>query len=201
MVDGTIEYQTIDEAPPVGICGSGILDSVAELWRIGVLKANGSMQLGSHPRVRQAGARPEFVLVPAGENGAHNDIVINRKDVSEIQLAKGAMRAGVEVLLAEAGIEVEQVERVVVAGAFGTYLDVASARAIGMFPPLPLDRFDQVGNAAGIGAKLALLSRRCRGVAEEIAGRVEYIELTTNTRFSDAYMNAMGFPDPSEVDV
>jgi len=201
MVDGGIEYQTIDEAPPVGICGSGILDSVAELWRIGVLKANGSMQLGSHPRVRQAGARPEFVLVPAGENGAHNDIVINRKDVSEIQLAKGAMRAGVEVLLAEAGIEVEQVERVVVAGAFGTYLDVASARAIGMFPPLPLDRFDQVGNAAGIGAKLALLSRRCRGVAEEIAGRVEYIELTTDTRFSDAYMNAMGFPDPSEVDV
>jgi uncharacterized 2Fe-2S/4Fe-4S cluster protein (DUF4445 family) len=174
---------------------------VAELRRIGVLKENGSMRRDSHPRVRQTGDRPEFVLVPAGENGARSDIVINRKDVSEIQLAKGAIRAGVEVLLAEAGIEVDQVERVVVAGAFGTYLDVTSARAIGMFPPLPLDRFDQVGNAAGMGAKLALLSRPCREVAEEIARRVEYIELTTDTRFSGAYMDAMGLPDPSEVDV
>jgi uncharacterized 2Fe-2S/4Fe-4S cluster protein (DUF4445 family) len=201
IVDDQIEYQTIDGAPPVGICGSGILDSVAELRRIGVLKENGSMRLDSHPRVRQTGDRPEFVLVPSGENGARGDIVINRKDVSEIQLAKGAIRAGVEVLLAEAGLVVDQVDRVVVAGAFGTYLDVASARAIGMFPPLPLERFDQVGNAAGMGAKLALLSRRCREVAEEIAQLVEYIELTTDARFSGAYMDAMGLPDPSEVDV
>jgi uncharacterized 2Fe-2S/4Fe-4S cluster protein (DUF4445 family) len=103
--------------------------------------------------------------------------------------------------LDEAGVEVEQVERVVVAGAFGTYLDVASARAIGMFPALPLDRFDQVGNAAGIGAKLALLSRRFRSIAEEIAHHVEYVELTTDARFASAYMDAMGLPDPAEVDV
>jgi uncharacterized 2Fe-2S/4Fe-4S cluster protein (DUF4445 family) len=201
MVDGQIEYQTIDGMPPVGLCGSGILDGVAELRRIGVLQENGSMRPNSHPRVRQQGDRPEFLLVPAGENGAPNDIVINRKDVSEIQLAKGAIRAGVEVLLNEAGMEVDQIERVVVAGAFGTYLDVASARAIGMFPALPLDRFDQVGNAAGIGAKLALLSRRFRDVAEEIARRVEYIELTTDARFASAYMDAMSLPDPAEVDV
>ena len=185
----------------MGVCGSGILDSVAELRRIGVLNENGSMRLNSHPRVRQLDDRPEFLLVAAGENGALNDIVINRKDVSEIQLAKGAIRAGVDVLLDEAGVEVEEVERVVVAGAFGTYLDVASARAIGMFPPLPLNRFDQVGNAAGIGAKLALLSRRFREVATAIAERVEYIELTTDARFSSAYMNAMGLPNPADVDV
>ncbi|MFW6116125.1 MAG: ASKHA domain-containing protein [bacterium] len=201
MVDGHIEYQTIDGMPPVGLCGSGILDSVAELRRIGVLQKNGSMRPDSHPHVRQQGDRPEFVLVPAGENGALDDIVINRKDVSEIQLAKGAIRAGVEVLLNEAEIEADQVERVVVAGAFGTYLDVANARAIGMFPALPLDRFDQVGNAAGIGAKLALVSRRFRDVAEEIARRVEYIELTTDARFASAYMDAMSLPDPAEVDV
>jgi uncharacterized 2Fe-2S/4Fe-4S cluster protein (DUF4445 family) len=201
VVDGKVEYQTIDGVPPVGICGSGILDSVAELRRIGVLNENGSMVRDSHPRVRQPGDRPEFVLVAAGENGARQDIVITRRDVSEIQLAKGAIRAGVEVLLAEAGVGIDHVERVVVAGAFGTYLDVASARAVGMFPALPLDRFDQVGNAAGIGAKLALLSRHCRAVAEEIAQRVEYIELTTDTRFSGAYMDAMGLPDPSEVEV
>lgn len=201
FVDGRVEYQTIDDAPPVGICGSGILDSVAELRRIGVIKENGSMRRDSHPRVRQTGDRPEFVLVAAGEDGALNDLVINRKDVSEIQLAKGAIRAGLEVLLDEAGVKIEEVERVVVAGAFGTYLDVASARAIGMFPPLPLDRFDQVGNAAGIGAKLALLSRQCRRTAEDIARRVEYVELTTDARFSGAYMEAMGLPDPVEVDV
>lgn len=200
MVDGRIEYQTIDGAPPVGICGSGILDSVAELRRINVLKENGSMERNSHPRVRETEDRPEFVLIPAGERGAPRDIVITRGDVSEIQLAKGAIRAGIEVLLDEAGLEVDDIARVVVAGAFGTYLDVASARGIGMFPPLPLDRFDQVGNAAGIGAKLALLSRHCREVAKEIADRVEYIELTTDSRFADIYMSSMGLPDPLEVE-
>jgi uncharacterized 2Fe-2S/4Fe-4S cluster protein (DUF4445 family) len=140
------------------------------------------------------------VLVPAGEREAPRDIVVTRKDVSEIQLAKGAIRAGVEVLVDEAGLTVEDIDRVVVAGAFGTYLDLASARAIGMFPPLPLKRFDQVGNAAGIGAKLALLSRRCRNVAREIAERVEYIELTTDMRFSETYMSSMDLPNLEELD-
>lgn len=191
MVDGRIEYQTIDGAPPVGICGSGILDSVAELRRIGVLKKNGSMRRDSHPRVRVKGDRPEFVLVPVGEQDAPRDIVVTRRDVSEIQLAKGAIRAGIEVLLDETGLEPDQIARVVVAGAFGTYLDINSALAVGMFPPLPRERFDQVGNAAGIGAKLALLSRRCREVAEEIAEQVEYVELTTHPRFSEFYMSCM----------
>ena len=189
-----VEYQTIDSAPPVGICGSGVLDSVAELRRVGVLEANGAMKPGSHPRVRGEGARSEFLLVPAGERGAPRDLVVTRKDVNEIQLAKGAIRAGIEVLLSEAGLEAEQIERVVVAGAFGTYLDIGSALAVGMFPPLPRERFVQVGNGAGMGAKLALVSRRCRAVTEEIARRVEYIELTTHPRFVEAYMAALMLP-------
>jgi uncharacterized 2Fe-2S/4Fe-4S cluster protein (DUF4445 family) len=140
-----VEYQTIDDAPPVGICGSGVLDGIAELSRAGVLRANGAMKPGSHPRVRMTDNGTEFLLVPAGERGAPRDLVITRKDVSEIQLAKAAIRAGIEVLLGEAGLEAEQIERVVVAGAFGTYLDVGSALAIGMFPPLPRERFVQVG--------------------------------------------------------
>jgi uncharacterized 2Fe-2S/4Fe-4S cluster protein (DUF4445 family) len=194
LVGERVEYQTIDETPPVGICGSGVLDGVAELRRVGVLGANGTMKPGSHPRVRGEGARCEFLLVPADERGAPHDLVVTRKDVNEIQLAKGAIRAGIEVLLSEAGLEAEQIERVVVAGAFGTYLDVDSALAVGMFPPLPRERFVQVGNAAGIGAKLALVSRRCRAVTEEIARRVEYIELTTHPRFVEAYMNALMLP-------
>ncbi|MCK4316215.1 MAG: ATP-binding protein, partial [Anaerolineae bacterium] len=189
-----VEYQTIDDAPPVGICGSGVLDSVAELRRVGVLRANGAMKPGSHPRVRMTDNGPEFLLVLAGERGAPRDLVITRKDVSEIQLAKAAIRAGIEVLLGEAGLEAEQIERVVVAGAFGTYLDVGSALAVGMFPPLPRERFVQVGNAAGSGAKLALVSRRCRETAEEIARRVEYVELTTHPRFVEEYTAALMLP-------
>jgi len=193
-IDERIEYQTIDAAPPVGICGSGILDGVAELRRIGVLKASGAMEPGSHPRVREVGKGYEFLLVPAGERGAPRDLVISRQDVNEIQLAKAAIRAGIGVLLKDAGLEEEQIERVVVAGAFGTYLDVGSALAVGMFPSLARERFVQVGNAAGSGAKLALVSRRCRGVAEEIARRVEYVELTTHPRFVEGYMAALMLP-------
>jgi len=132
--------------------------------------------------------------VPAGERSAARDITVTRKDINEIQLAKAAIRAGIEVLLDEAGLKAEQVEQVVVAGAFGTYLDVESALAVGMFPPLERERFTQVGNAAGMGAKLTLLSRRCREQAEEIARRVEYVELTTNPRFVGKYTKALMLP-------
>ncbi len=189
-----IEYQTIDDAPPVGICGSGILDGVAELRRVGVLGANGAIQPISHPRVRGTGADAEFLLVPAGERGAPHDLVITRKDVNEIQLAKAAIRAGIEVLLSEAGLRAEQIERVVVAGAFGTYLDMGSALAVGMFPPLPRERFTQVGNAAGMGAKMALLSHRARTQAAAVARRVEYVELTTHPRFVETYAAALMLP-------
>jgi uncharacterized 2Fe-2S/4Fe-4S cluster protein (DUF4445 family) len=191
LVDDRVEYQTIDDAPPVGLCGSGILDGVAEMLRIGVLRASGAIVPGSHPRVRGSGRTAEFLLVPAGERGAPRDVAITRKDVNEIQLAKAAIRAGIEVLLSEAALEAAQIEKVVVAGAFGTYLDVGSALAIGMFPSLPSDRFMQVGNAAGMGAKMALVSRRSREVAQEIARRVAYIELTTNPRFVEFYTAAL----------
>jgi uncharacterized 2Fe-2S/4Fe-4S cluster protein (DUF4445 family) len=167
---------------------------VAELRRIGVLRANGAMRPAGHLRVRGEGKKTEFVLVPAGERGAPRDIVVTRKDVNEIQLAKAAIRAGIEVLLSQARLEARQVERVVVAGAFGTYLDVGSALAVGMFPSLPRALFVQVGNAAGMGAKMALMSRRCRGVTEEVARRVEYVELTTNSHFVEAYTAALMLP-------
>jgi len=190
-----VEYQTIGDAPPVGICGSGILDGVAELRRMGVVRPNGAMARdGGHPRVRRGGDGTEFLLVPAGERDAPRDIVITRRDVNEIQLAKAAIRAGIEVLLTEAGLKAEQIERVIVAGAFGTYLNVDSALAVGMFPRLPRQCFTQVGNAAGIGAKLALLSRRCRGTAESIARRMEYIELTTHPAFVQVYADALMLP-------
>jgi uncharacterized 2Fe-2S/4Fe-4S cluster protein (DUF4445 family) len=184
-----VEYQTIGNAPPVGLCGSGVLDAVAQLRLTGVLDERGNM--GDHPRVRHTEHGPEFVLVAAGEGGNSRDVVITRGDVGEIQLAKGAIRAGINILLDEAGLSEQDIDQVVIAGAFGTYIDVSSAIIIGMFPSLPLERFNQVGNAAGMGAKLALVSREQRARAAEIAHQVEYIELTNDSRFVNEFARAM----------
>jgi len=191
--DGKVYYQAIDGHLPVGLCGSGILDAVGQLRKIGVLDERGAMSL-DHPRARLGERGPEFVIVPRSESGDGKDIVLSRADVSEIQLAKGAMRAGAEVLMQEAGITVSDLERVVIAGAFGSYIDVDNALRVGMFPPLPPDRFEQVGNAAGVGARLVLISRAQRALAAEIALQAEYVELTNDPRFTMAFTEAMLMP-------
>jgi uncharacterized 2Fe-2S/4Fe-4S cluster protein (DUF4445 family) len=188
-----VSYQVIDDLPPVGICGSGILDAVGQLRKIGILDDRGAMSLG-HARSRQGDRGPEFVIVPASSDGRGNEIALSRADVSEIQLAKGAMRAGAEVLMQEAGIAADGLDRIVIAGAFGSYIDVQNALRIGMFPPLSPGRFEQVGNAAGVGAKMALISATQRQLAQEIAARAEYIELTNDARFTDAFAEAMLMP-------
>ncbi len=185
--------QVIDGVPPVGLCGSGILDVVGQLRKIGLLNELGGMVPG-HPRVRIGESGPEFVLVRGDESGNGHEIVFTRGDVSEIQLAKGAMRAGVEVLLQEAGIRVADLDRIVIAGAFGSYIDVKNALRVGMFPALPLERFEQVGNAAGVGARMALISKTQRALASEIARRAEYVELTNDPRFTAAFTEMMMLP-------
>jgi uncharacterized 2Fe-2S/4Fe-4S cluster protein (DUF4445 family) len=197
LVDDRVEYQTIGGAVPVGVCGSGVLDALAELYRAGIVDAKG--RLGDHPRVRiDSGGVREFVLVGEKERDGQPAITITQKDVRQLQLAKGAVRAGTQILLDSQGLSQEEIDRVIIAGAFGTYIDVSSAVAIGMLPPLPLDHFQQVGNAAGMGAKLALISRSKRAEAQEIAHRVGYVELATEPRFTQVFAQAMslGQPDP-----
>jgi len=188
IVASGVEYQTIGGAPPVGLCGSGVLDAVAQLRQLGVVDERGNM--GHHPGVRRTDHGPEFVLVESGE-GSGREVVLTRGDVGEIQLAKGAIRVGINILLDEAGLSEQDIDQVIIAGAFGTYIDVSSAIVIGMFPPLPLERFNQVGNAAGMGAKLALVSQEQRAKAAEIARQVEYIELTNDKRFVSEFAKAM----------
>jgi len=188
-----VATQVIDDQPPVGLCGSGILDAVGQLHKLGLLSETGAMSL-DHSRVRLGENGPEFVLALRSEGANEHDIVLTRRDVSEIQLAKGAMRAGTEVLMQEAGITVDDLDRVVIAGAFGSYIDVGNALRIGMFPPLPVERFEQVGNAAGVGARMALLSGRVRDLAREVATRAEYVELTNDPRFTIEFTEAMMLP-------
>jgi uncharacterized 2Fe-2S/4Fe-4S cluster protein (DUF4445 family) len=189
---GVVRPVTIAGQPPVGICGSGILNAVAELLDASVIDARGVLR-PTDPRVRSTNGKAEFLLVPSSETGHGRDIVVTRKDVNEIQLAKGAIRAGLEILLKEAGIPAERVDDFIVAGAFGTHLDLNSALRVGMFPRLPLERFHQVGNAAGVGARQMLLSRRLRREADAITAGVTYIELTTTPEFTPTFVDCMYF--------
>ncbi len=186
------EIITIHGVPPVGICGSGILMGIAEMSRTGVIDHRGVLN-SKMEGVHGTRGSAEFLLVPAEKTGHGKDIVITRKDVNEIQLAKAAIRAGMDLLLERAGIRYAQVDRFVIAGAFGTHLDLASAIQIGLFPDLALDRFAQVGNAAGAGAKGMLLSVKQRQAAERLAEKFEYIELTTHPEFTRVYVEQMHF--------
>lgn len=192
IVGGEVQAVTVGGLPPVGLCGTGILTAIAELLEHGVIDQRGVFNRDAS-RVRMVDRQAEFVLVAAGDTGHGRDVVITRKDVHEIQLAKGAIRAGFEVLLAEAGIQVEDVEQWIIAGAFGTYLDLPSAQRVGLFPPVPLDRFQQVGNAAGMGAKQMLLSLAKRDIAYHITSRVHYVELTVYPNFDERFINAIYF--------
>jgi uncharacterized 2Fe-2S/4Fe-4S cluster protein (DUF4445 family) len=192
VIDDEIHWHTIGQQPPVGICGSGILDVLAELLKVGVLDRRGALQRAD-ARVRSHNGKSEFVLVDAAHSGHGRELVVSRGDVNEIQLAKSAIRVGIDVLLAESGVRAEDVDEFVVAGAFGTYLDLGSAIRIGMFPDLPRDRFKQIGNAAGTGARQLLLNVERRRIATEVAQRDRYVELTTYPEFTTRFVNAMYF--------
>jgi uncharacterized 2Fe-2S/4Fe-4S cluster protein (DUF4445 family) len=192
VIHGELRTQTIDNIPPIGICGSGILDAIACMYQIGALDHRGSY-LPEHPSVRQVDHNFEFLLVDRLKSGNGQDLVITRRDVNEIQLAKGAIRAGVEVLLETAGIPAETIDEFIIAGAFGTYINIPSAIQIGMFPALPINRFRQVGNAAGAGARQMLLSLKQRSLAEEIAKRVSYIELSAYPNFTNIFSKSLFF--------
>jgi len=189
--DGAAQVKTIGDLPAVGICGSGILEVMAELVDAGVVDSRGVLRR-DQPGVRLGeGNKAEYLLVPAAQTGHGRDVVVTRKDIHEIQLAKGAIRAGLEILLLRAGISADEVDAWIIAGAFGTYLDLAAAQRIGMFPRQPLQRFHQVGNAAGVGAKQMLLSSAARRLSAALIRRVEYIELTVQPEFTDLYVAAL----------
>ncbi len=185
---------TIENRAAVGICGSGILDAVATLLQLGVLDNRGNM-LREHPLVKAENSKRQVILVPSEKSGNGRDVAITRKDVNEIQLAKGAIRSGVEILLQEAGLTNEQIDEFIVAGAFGTYLDLGSAVRVGMFPPLPKERFQQVGNAAGAGARQMLISKERRKIAARLAHESEYVELTIHPDFRDVFVRELMFGD------
>jgi uncharacterized 2Fe-2S/4Fe-4S cluster protein (DUF4445 family) len=189
-----VELTTIDDEPAVGLCGSGILDTIAELYRTGRLDRTGRFQR-ERQDVRSGDQGSEFLLVPAGKSGSGRDIVITQKDVNEIQLAKGAIHAGLKILLEATATPPDAVQEVIVAGAFGSYLNINNAIHMGLFPHLPNAQYRQVGNAAALGAKWILISRLARRRAQQIARQTRYLELTTYPKFSRQFALAMLFPE------
>jgi len=192
-----LKLKTVDNAPAIGLCGSGIIDGVAELRRWHLINERGRFDR-HHPRMREGRHGAEFLLVPADQSGSQRDVVITQDDINEIQLAKGAIRAGFEVLLDATGTAPEEVKEVVIAGAFGSFLKVQSAIDIGLLPRLPNARYRQVGNAALVGARWALSSRQARTRAQQIASQTNYLELTIYPRFNRRFALGMLFPSLDE---
>ena len=191
-----VRLSTVDDARPRGICGSGIVDAIAEMFKTGVVDSSGRI-VGSdkNPRIRNGeGGAKEFVLANSDETENGSAIAITQHDIEEIQLAKAAIFTGVSTLTRKLGIRTEDIQRVYAAGAFGTYVDASSAITIGMYPDIPVDRIKFIGNAAGSGARMALKSIQVRDLAEKLSRRVEYVELAAEKDFQNEFAKAMFLP-------
>ena len=182
-----------------GICGSGIIDAAAELFKAGIIQSDGkyNKELNS-PRIRQgADGKMEYVLAWSAETVIGQDVTITQKDIREVQLAKAALYAGAKILMQKRGVS--EIDGVVLAGAFGSYINKESALVIGMFPDCLLENVTAVGNAAGEGAKLALLDLSKRAAAREIAASIQFVETAAEIDFQKHFFEALDFPHAKDL--
>lgn len=194
--DAWRKYSEPKDMKAKGICGSGILDLLAELYRAGIVTKSGAFnkkgQKSDRFRKNPDTKQPEFVLAWAEESSIDKDIVVTQKDVRQIQLAKGALYAGCKLMLRRMGME--KVDKVKIAGAFGAHVDREKALIMGLFPDCEIEKIMSVGNAAGDGCRAALLNREKRVEANWVSRNVEYIELTVEKDFQKEFMEAMQLP-------
>ncbi|MEX2031040.1 MAG: ASKHA domain-containing protein [Anaerolineales bacterium] len=199
-----IEADTVGPLPEparaTGICGSGIVEVVAELFLAGILDSDGRFNeaaAGRNPRVRFPTRAGEYVLAEAGLTATEAPIIVTQNDVRAIQLAKAALYAGTKLLMAHRGVD--HVDRIALAGAFGSYLSPRHAMILGMIPDCDLERVTAVGNAAGDGARLALLSTDLRDEAAHIQTLAEHVQIATDASFQDEFVAAMAFPNARDA--
>jgi uncharacterized 2Fe-2S/4Fe-4S cluster protein (DUF4445 family) len=191
---GNLELEVIQDGIPRGICGSGLIDLAAELLRVGMINERGNFLLRRDLALSQRvtlgeKGQPLFLVTEESQ-----PIYLTQQDIRELQLAKGAIRAGVDVILSEWGVTTDKVDVIYLAGAFGNYVRRKSVLRIGMFPPFPLEKIKLVGNAAGQGAKLCLLNRGKWAEIQKLAERLRYFELSYRKDFSQAFIRSMYFP-------
>ncbi len=203
VMNEEVEINVIGNIPPFGICGSGLIDAVAEMLRAGIIDQSGkiisrSALSGKVPerllcRVREEERKSKFLLVERELTRDNPPLFITQKDVRELQLAKGAIAAGIKILKKELGQEDKNISQILLAGAFGNFIRRRQAKRIGLIPDLPSERIIFIGNAASSGAKLALLSEELKKEAETISRETEHIELSGRLEFQDEFVQAMAF--------
>jgi uncharacterized 2Fe-2S/4Fe-4S cluster protein (DUF4445 family) len=210
ITDNAVECDVIGDMSPVGICGSGIIDIVAELLDRGIVDSYGSLLGREELKGRipeyllnhliEVDGQPAFLLTHAAQQGRPaRDVVITQRDIRQIQLAKGAISAGIRLILKEMETTLDDLEQILLAGAFGNYIRKRSAQRIGLLPPIPGERIRFVGNAASTGAKMALLSRTVREDADRIRRTTKHLELAALPEFMNTFMEHMLFPGKENV--
>ncbi len=200
-----LRMNVIGNARPAGLCGSGLIDAVAELLRAGLLDPSGRLRAPDElpaglpaplrHRVLARGGRVEFLLAPAAETASGQPLVLTQRDIRELQLANAAMRAGIRILLARRGLQAGDLDRVLLAGAFGNFIRRNQARRIGLLPPVATDRIRCIGNASLMGAKQALRSVDEKAAAAAAAIAAHHVDLSLAPEFQEAFSEAMLFPD------
>ena len=201
-----VEIEVIDGGRPEGICGSGLVDAVAELLRVGVVLPAGRLRGGDEIAQEVPGLADRLIADDGGEafvlagdpNDPERAVRLHAQDIRQLQLAKGSIRCAADILLEQAGLQPEELDEVILAGAFGSYIDPANALAIGLLPEaIPVEKVRSVGNAAGHGSRMCLLSLSSRVRAIELPAQVNYVELSAVPGFQEAFAISMAFPTPS----
>ncbi|RLF31788.1 MAG: hypothetical protein DRN07_06460, partial [Thermoplasmata archaeon] len=203
VITDDVEINVIGNVPARGLCGTALIDTVAELLRVGIVDPMGRILPPDQVNVSDALKRRivegenGFDFILAREEEAHNGepVLITQRDIRELQLAKGAIFAGIQILKGELGVSDDDIDEILLAGAFGNFIRRSMAKRIGLLPDIPTERIRFIGNAAGAGARLALISRRCREEATAISEKTEYIELGGRPDFQEQFALAMMFPE------
>jgi uncharacterized 2Fe-2S/4Fe-4S cluster protein (DUF4445 family) len=188
-------FRVIGQVKPRGLCGSGLISLLSEMFLTGVVDKGGKINTSLEtPRVRQGDHGSEYVIVWAESSGTEKDIVITNVDIDNLLRAKAAIFAGFSVLADSVGYPLEMVERVLIGGSFGRYINVEKAVQIGLLPDMPWEDFDFLGNTSVKGAYLGLIDHKLRQQISDIAAKMTYIELSADNKFYDAFMSAMFLP-------
>lgn len=192
---GAFAYKVIGKSRPRGICGSGLIDLAAELFKTGYLdKAGRFVRETANSHLRQGETGPELIVVPADKTATGRDITVSEDDLAIFIRSKGAIYTAAEALLNRVGSSFEEVRRVYISGGFGNYVDVGNALAIGLFPDLPLDRFHFIGNGSLNGARMCLASRDALEATEAVAARMTYFDLSTDAKFMGDFTSSLFLP-------
>ncbi|MEJ2158091.1 MAG: ASKHA domain-containing protein [Desulfobacteraceae bacterium] len=188
-------YNTVGGLPPRGICGSGMIDLMSDLLHVGIIDRSGRFRSDiHHPRISNNKGEPVYILVPADQTPMNEDIVFCQSDIKNLIYSKGAVYSGFTTLLTEAGLDFSMVDRMLIAGGFGQYLDIEKAVSIGLLPDIERSKFTYTGNSSIVGAYMALLSSKYRQEARQISSTMTYIDFSSNSRYMDEFTSALFLP-------